>query len=178
MMDQGEGIKDMNEKLLQFAQQTRQLLSTKPGVEARQDVAALLSQLLHDKAFVSNIFAQPMPDRHILYEDEELHFCILAHQYEGARTSPPHDHAHCWAIYGQVEGETHMRDYKVLSAPNEDQPGIVQLTKSYHLAPGDVHVYEPGDVHSPERHASTKLIRIEEQNMEKVQRFPFIEDAH
>jgi hypothetical protein len=35
------------------------------------------------------------------------------------------------------------------------------------------HVYNEGDLHSPKRVSSTKLIRIEGKNMEKVKRYKF-----
>jgi len=41
------------------------------------------------------------PERKVLYEDPKLGFCILAHNYQGARESAPHDHGPYWAIYGQ-----------------------------------------------------------------------------
>ena len=41
------------------------------------------------------------------------------------------------------------------------------------LTPGIAHLYNEGDLHSPSRKDSTKLIRIEGINMEKVRRFKF-----
>jgi hypothetical protein len=49
----------------------------------------------------------------------------------------------------------------------------VKKTKTYKLTPGVAHVYNEGDLHSPKRVDSTKLIRIEGVNMEKVKRFKF-----
>jgi hypothetical protein len=49
----------------------------------------------------------------------------------------------------------------------------VKFTKRYKLVPGVAHVYNEGDLHSPERKASTSLIRIEGTNMAKVNRFKF-----
>ena len=45
--------------------------------------------------------------------------------------------------------------------------------REYKLVPGDAHLYNEGDLHSPRREAPTRLIRIEGKNMEKVQRFPY-----
>jgi len=35
------------------------------------------------------------------------------------------------------------------------------------------YLYNEGDLHSPRREGTTRLIRIEGKNMEKVQRFPY-----
>ena len=37
-------------------------------------------------------------ERTILYEDPDLHFCILGHVYKGAKISAPHDQGSSWAI--------------------------------------------------------------------------------
>jgi len=101
------------------------------------------------------------PDRKILYEDPELGFCILGHVNQGAKQSPPHDHGPTWAIYGQAVGETIMTDWALVSPASEAQPGKVRYVRDYKLTPGAAYVYNEGDLHSPRRDASTKLIRIE-----------------
>jgi hypothetical protein len=115
-------------------------------------------------------FGADAPERKVVYEDPELGFCILAHQYHGAKDSPPHDHAHSWAIYGQAQGQTAMSDYALLEPATAERPGKVKKTRDYVLAPGDAHVYNEGDLHSPSRAGATRLIRIEGTNMEKVKR--------
>ena len=64
-------------------------------------------------------------------------------------------------------------DWTVLEAAAEGKPGKVRLARSYPLKPGDAHVYNEGDVHSPRREGATKLIRVEGTNMEKVKRLAF-----
>lgn len=63
-----------------------------------------------------------------------------------------------------------MRDYALIEAAAGDKPGKVRQTKTYKLTPGVAHVYNEGDLHAPERVASTSLIRIEGTNMSKVKR--------
>ena len=41
---------------------------------------------------------------------------------------------------------------------------------TYTLEPGQTRVYQKGDIHSPKRNDSTKLIRIEGKNMDAVMR--------
>src|SRR5437588_853163 len=45
--------------------------------------------------------------------------------------------------------------------------------RAYPLKPGMAKVYNEGDVHSPKREGSTRLIRIEGTNMDKVKRLTY-----
>jgi hypothetical protein len=157
----------------QFGAAAHDILKAQPDAAGRNKLCALLSQYLQDPAFVSAHVREETPERQILYEDRELGFCVLAHHYRGARESAPHDHGPYWAIYGQAAGETEMSDYELLEAAGPDKTGKVRKVRTYKLLPGMAHVYNEGDLHSPKRVASTKLIRIEGKNMEKVKRYKF-----
>ena len=163
----------MSYTLEQFAKECREALKAEPGPNGRKKVVDIVQNVLKDEAFVAKHIGDDVPERKILYEDPELGFCILAHNYQGAKESNPHDHAHTWAIYGQAQGETEMNDYALLEPASAEKPGKVKKTKTYKLTPGVAHVYNEGDLHSPKRVDSTKLIRIEGVNMEKVKRFKF-----
>jgi hypothetical protein len=65
-----------------------------------------------------------------------------------------------------------MTDWRMVSPPEGDRPGKVEMVRTYRLKPGDAHVYEVGDVHAPYRQAPTKLIRIEGVNTDNVKRTP------
>ena len=41
------------------------------------------------------------------------------------------------------------------------------------MKPGDAYLYDIGVLHSPERKASTRLMRIEGLNMDRVKRLPY-----
>ena len=159
--------------LEQFAKECRDALKAEPGPNGRKKVCDILQAVLKDSAFVAKHVGDDVPERKILYEDPELGFCILAHNYQGAKTSNPHDHAHTWAIYGQASGETEMSDWDKIEPATPDKPGKVKLRRVYKLTPGVAHVYNEGDLHSPSRVDSTRLIRIEGTNMEKVKRLKF-----
>ncbi len=152
----------------QFATSCRAALKAEPGPAGRRKVSALLEDLLKDREFIAATFSDSTPERHLLHEDPELGFCVLAHNYKGAKTSSPHDHGPSWAIYGQAEGETQMSDWDLVSPASADKPGKVRHKSVYKLVPGAAHVYNEGDLHSPSRAGSTRLIRIEGTNMEKV----------
>ncbi len=163
----------MGHTLEEFTSQCHNVLKNNPGPAGRQQVAALLKEILLDKDFIEKHLHANVGEREVIYEDPELGFCVVAHNYPGAKNSTPHDHAHSWAIYGQARGETEMCDYELVEAATAEKPGKVKLTKRYKLVPGVAHVYNEGDLHSPERKASTSLIRIEGTNMAKVNRFKF-----
>jgi predicted metal-dependent enzyme (double-stranded beta helix superfamily) len=133
----------------------------------------LLEDLLRDPQFVSSAVNDSTPERQVLYEDPELGFCVLAHNYKGAKDSPPHDHGPSWAIYGQAKGETEMTDYELVAPAAEGKPGKARPVRSYKLTPGTAYLYNEGDLHSPRRRAPTQLIRIEGMNMDRIKRLKF-----
>ena len=156
-----------------FAAQCREILKAENNPSGRSKVRDVLQKVLKDKDFVAANFTEATPERKILYEDPDLGFCILAHNYKGPKESPPHDHGPSWAIYGQARGETIMSDWTVLEPPADGRPGKVRLARSYTLKPGQAHVYHEGDVHSPRREGPTRLIRVEGTNMDRAHRLPY-----
>jgi predicted metal-dependent enzyme (double-stranded beta helix superfamily) len=163
----------MAQTVAQFAQSCHTALKSDPGPAGRKKVASLLQEVLKDQDFIAANFSDKTSDRHLLYEDPELGFCIFAHNYTGAKDSPPHDHGPSWAIYGQVQGETQMSDWDLVEPAGADKPGKVKHRRTYKLEPGSAHVYNEGDLHSPSRAGPTRLLRIEGTNMEKVKRFKY-----
>jgi hypothetical protein len=157
----------------QFSTECSKILNAEPGPAGREKVCALLRDALKDESFVAATLTDDVPERKVLYEDPKLGFVILAHHYKGAKESAPHDHGPYWAIYGQGRGETDMTDWELLEPASEEKAGKVKRKRSYTLKPGMAYLYNEGDLHSPSRAGSTKLIRIEGKNMEKVKRFKF-----
>ncbi len=160
----------MSYDLRAFASAAHDILAGAPGPEGRQRVCDLMRDALRDPGFVASVLGDATPERQILYEDPELGFCILAHNYKGAKQSPPHDHGPSWAIYGQARGETLMSDWALVEPATEDRPGRVRHVRDYALTPGMAYLYNEGDLHSPRRDGPTQLIRIEGMNMDGVRR--------
>lgn len=163
----------MAQTLQAFAKQCHDILQLEDSPASRGKIAALLRQALNDAEFVDAQFDAESPERKIIYEDPDLGFCILAHNYLGAKASPPHDHGPSWAIYGQARGETLMSDWDLVEPASADKPGKVKKKRDYKLEPGDAHVYNEGDLHSPTRNGPTRLIRLEGVNMDTVRRLQF-----
>jgi len=155
----------------QFAADCRAALLKDPGPAGRERVRQFTEKACADPEFVAK-YLGPNEDaeRKILYEDPDLHFCILAHVYKGAKNSSPHDHGPSWAIYGQAVGVTEMTDWRKLEKPADGQPGKVAKIRSYKMTPGMAYLYNEGDLHSPRRETDTRLIRIEGIDLAKVRR--------
>ncbi len=157
----------------QFAAECRTALQGGENPEAYEAVRQCVAKALKDDDFV----AEHVPEtadkpRRIIYEDQDLGFCICAHTYTGAKQGEPHDHGPTWAIYGQAAGETEMTDWEIVVPPTDGAPGKVKKVRTYKMMPGDAHVYAPGDIHAPYRDAPTRLIRIEGENTDNVERTP------
>jgi len=163
----------MSHTLEEFASQCHDFLKNNPGTIGRQKVVEALKDILIDQEFIAKHLPPTTGEREIIYQDSELGFCILAHNYLGPKSSDPHDHAHSWAIYGQVYGRTEMRDFQKIEEASADKPGKVKVVKTYALTPGVAHLYNEGDLHAPERKDSTSLIRIEGTDMSKVKRLKY-----
>lgn len=163
----------MTTTLDQFAARCRDALKADPGPGGREALCGLVRDVLRDTTFVAAHIRADGPERKVLYEDPELGFTILAHSYRGAKNSGPHDHGPTWAIYGQASGETIMTDWECLARPTENAPGKARRVRDYTLTPGMAFLYEPGALHSPRREGSTRLLRIEGMNLNRVQRRPY-----
>ena len=163
----------MGYTLEQFAAKCHDALKTQAGHRGPRRLSAVWwRHVLKDSEFVGKYIPEGTPERKVLYEDPELGFTILAHAYVGAKNSKPHDHGPSWAIYGQAYGETIMTDWDCLARPAEGQPGKAKHIRDYAMKPGDAYLYDVGVLHSPRRENSTRLLRIEGINMDKVKRFP------
>jgi len=163
----------MSWTLEQFGAACQRALTEEPGPSGRKKVCEIVRDVLKDDAFIATYVGDDVPERKILYEDPKLGFCILAHVYNGAKESNPHDHGPSWAIYGQARGETIMNDWALVDPAGPDKPGKVRHVRSYTLKAGMAYVYNEGDLHSPRREDSTRLIRIEGTNMDKVRRLSY-----
>jgi hypothetical protein len=163
----------MTYTLEQFAADIRAALAADQGPAAKRKVCEYVTRSLNDPVFVATYLkdrpANANP-REILYEDPELGFCICGHVYDGAANGSPHDHGPSWAIYGQAVGVTEMTDWRIVPQGEAGKPSLVEPVRTYAMNPGDAHLYDVADVHSPRRAAPVKLIRIEGRNLDHVKR--------
>ena len=164
----------MSYTLEQFSADCRAALLKDRGPAGRELVRRYTERACSDPDFIAKYLGPDADaERRILYEDPDLHFCILAHVYKGAKNSTPHDHGPSWAVYSQVAGITEMTDWRLIEKPRDGRPGKVQKVRTYDLTPGTAHLYNEGDLHSPRRESETRLIRIEGVDLTKVKRDKF-----
>lgn len=164
----------MASKLDTFVADCRAALTSQPGTPGREKVRDLVRQVLADPDFIATYIPEGTPERKVLYEDPELGFTVLAHAHTGAKSSNPHDHGPSWAIYGQAAGETIMTAWDCVARPTETTPGQAKFNHDYVMKVGDAYLYDTGVLHSPERKAATRLLRIEGMNMDRVKRRPYV----
>jgi len=163
----------MSYTLTHLAADIREALKRGPTRSAKEQVCKHLSLALVDQAFVAKHLKDRAPSanpRDVLYEDPELGFCICGHVYSDPANGAPHDHGSSWAVYGQATGVTEMTDWKIVTKGTGGEPTLVEPVKAYQMKPGDAHLYDVGDVHSPKRESSVKLIRIEGLNLDHIDR--------
>lgn len=160
--------------LEQFSQECHDAYKADQSEKGLEQVRQCLEKALRDEEFVNTHMGPDNTNpRTILYEDPEFGFCIVAHVHTGPKGGHPHDHGPTWAIYGQAEGTTTMTEWKVVKKGSGSEPTLVEPEKTYEMTPGTAVAYPPFTVHSPDRTASTKLIRIEGKNLDHVERNPY-----
>src|SRR5262245_47425589 len=159
--------------LAELAADIRETLKADAGPAGKTTFGSFVTHALNDKAFIAAQLGERAPGaqpRQVLYEDPELGFCICGHVYDGPANGAPHDHGSSWAIYGQATGVTEMTDWRIVEAGKGEAPTLVEPARTYNMHPGDAHLYDVGAVHSPNREAPVKLIRIEGRNLDHVKR--------
>ena len=159
----------MGYTLENLATDIKHVLRADPGPDGKKVICGHVSKALVDQDFVAaHLTEENCKPRKVLYEDADLGFCICGHVYAGKAVGTPHDHGSSWAIYGQAVGTTEMTEWKIVSKGEGEEPSLVEPARVYEMKPGDAEVYDIGDVHSPNRQDSTKLIRIEGANLDHV----------
>src|ERR1700733_9426363 len=158
-----------------FIADCRSILSRDPGPGGREEVRTHLERLLQNPEFIRQHAGEDTPrGLHVLYEDPELGFQILAHINDKARVSPPHNHGASWAIYGQATHYTDMIEWE-----HEDNGGgdgkhaKLKPAKKYRLTPGHAGIYQDGKIHSIDYPDHSRFIRVTGTNLDRIHRVRF-----
>ena len=154
----------MSHTLDSLSRACHELLAAGDTPAARRRIADALSGALGDPAFEREVFTRSVGERSVAWRDQELGFCILAHEYREPREGKPHDHGPSWAIYGQAEGESVMNEFAVV------EPGRVRKLRSVTMRRGDARVYDEGEVHAVTHTGPSRLVRIEGRDLSTVKR--------
>ena len=160
--------------LNQFVTDCRSILKSDPGPAGREKVRVLLERLLQDTDFVAKYCSDNVPaGLHVLHDDSELGFQILAHLNEKARVSPPHDHGESWAIYGQAVSFTDMTDWERVDNGTDPAKAQLKPKRTYRLNPGHAGTFQIGAIHSIDYPDNSRFVRVTGTNLDKIARDKF-----
>jgi predicted metal-dependent enzyme (double-stranded beta helix superfamily) len=160
--------------LNQFVADCRSVLKNDPGPAGREKVRVLLERLLQDKDFVAKYCSDNVPaGLHVLHDDSELGFQILAHLNEKARVSPPHDHGESWAIYGQAVSFTDMTDWERVDNGTDPTKAQLKPKRTYRLNPGQAGIFQNSAIHSIDYPDNSRFVRVTGTNLDKISRDKF-----
>ena len=158
----------------QFIADCRSVLARDPGPEGREQVRTKLETLLRNPDFIRQHCGEDTSrGLHLLYEDPELGFQILAHINEKARVSPPHDHGASWAIYGQATHYTDMIEWEREDDGGDAKHATLKPAKKYRLMPGHAGIYQDGKIHSIDYPDYARFIRVTGTNLDRIDRVRF-----
>lgn len=163
----------MTYELNEFTAQAHAIFKADGGPEGREKVRALLEKLLRNEAFVRKHCIDVSPGLHLLFEDPELKFQVLAHVNEQPRTSPPHDHGESWAIYGQATEYTDMTEWQRTDDGSDSTHAALKPVKTYRLTPGHAGIYQDGKIHSIDYPAKSCFVRVTGTNLDRIARVMF-----
>jgi hypothetical protein len=160
-------------ELDQFISDCRSIISRDPGPDGREEVRTQLEHLLQNPDFVRKHCEDAPRGLHVLYEDPELGFQILAHINDKARVSPPHDHGASWAIYGQATHYTDMIEWEREDNGGDAEHAKLKPVKKYRLTPGKAGIYQDGKIHSIDYPDYSRFVRVTGTNLDKINRVRF-----
>jgi hypothetical protein len=156
----------------QFLADCRAALTRDPGPPGREQVRLKLEELLRNQDFVRQYCGPDAPQGlHVLYEDPELGFQVLAHINDKARKGGPHDHGESWAIYGQATEYTDMIEWQRTDGGGDKAE--LKPVKNYRLTPGHAGIYQSGAIHSIDYPAKSRFVRVTGTNLDKIERVAF-----
>ncbi len=155
----------------QFIADCRASLTRDPGPAGREQVRLKLEHLLANPDFVRQYAGDEQPHGvKVLYQDDKLGFQVLAHIYDKARVSPPHDHGASWAIYGQATKYTDMIEWQREDSGADPKHAKLKPIKKYRLEPGHAGIYQDGTIHSIDYPDRARFIRVTGTDLDKIPR--------
>jgi predicted metal-dependent enzyme (double-stranded beta helix superfamily) len=160
-------------ELDQFITECRSILARDGGPDGREEVRTRLERLLENKDFVRKHCEEAPRGLHLLYEDKDLGFQILAHINDKARAGVPHDHGASWAIYGQATHYTDMIEWEREDTGADPKHAKLKPVKKYRLEPGHAGIYQDGKIHSIGYPDYARFIRVTGTNLDKIDRVRF-----
>lgn len=160
----------MSYSLEDFCDDTRAILTGGDDHDGREKIRQRLELLLADATFrAAYVGPDDASGMSQIYEDPDLHFCVLAYNMAEPRTSPPHDHGRSWAVYGQAAGYT---DMTIWSAA-DDAGGNIEPIRTFRLDAGQAGLFDVREIHSIQYPAGSKFVRVTGVDMSQETRRVF-----
>jgi hypothetical protein len=160
-------------ELDQFIKDCHAILARDGGPKGRDQVRDQLEKLLENRDFIKKHCEDAPRGLHVLYEDPELGFQILAHINDKARKGVPHDHGASWAIYGQATHHTDMIEWEREDDGGDPKHAKLKPVKNYRVMPGHAGIYQDGRIHSIEYPDNARFIRVTGTNLDQIDRVRF-----
>ncbi len=156
-----------------FCSDCRDALASEEARAAHERVQRLLEKLLTNDAFLAEHLGPDAPTGvRQIYRDEQADFCVIVYNTRAPRVSPPHDHGASWAVYGQVREHTDMTVYRRVAGDGAG-PAELERVGGYRLEPGQVGLYDVGDIHSIDYPAGAQFVRVTGTDLEEIPRLRF-----
>lgn len=134
-------------------------------------IAAKLGELTLRPGLAEALFDETSPDKRVLHHDPDTDLYILAHVFRPGIGGNPHSHAPSWAVYTNVRGATHMREYEKTDHP--DGSSDLKIITRYTMKPGDSRAYPSSAIHSPHHDETAWVIRITGGDLDTLDRWRF-----
>ncbi|MGE3244795.1 MAG: hypothetical protein AB7F96_02255 [Beijerinckiaceae bacterium] len=156
-----------------FAAECRTIFQGPGPLEDKLDrMAAGLGRLAQDVDFVTATFDAQSPDKRVIHMDPDTGIHILAHVFRPGVGGNPHSHAPSWAIYANVRGSTHMREYRKTDMDGGSGSEL-KIVKRYTMNPGDSRAYPSSAIHSPHHEETAWVVRITGGDLDGMDRWRF-----
>jgi hypothetical protein len=163
----------MTYNLDQFVADCRLILKGASCASGREEVRLCLERLLRNPDFVRRYCIDAAKGLHVLYDDAEFGFQVLAHLNEKPRVSSPHDHGSSWAIYGQAIKYTDMTEWERVDDGSDPTHATLTVAREYRLSPGHAGLYQDGRIHSIDYPADSCFVRVTGTDLDRIPRMMF-----
>jgi hypothetical protein len=151
----------MGYSLENFCQDARASLSVGNNAKGRDEVRRHLEKLLVDRQFVEAYLGEDQEaGMKTVYQDSDHDFVVLTYRMAEPRTSPPHDHGNSWAIYGQVDEYTDIKEFDRTDGGEGVGTAALSESRDYRLNPGNAGLYDVGVIHSIDYPAGSRFVRV------------------
>ncbi|HJO68551.1 MAG TPA: hypothetical protein QF804_02600 [Rhodospirillales bacterium] len=168
----------MTYSLQSFVADSRRSVEADSGPEGLDAIRENLETLLADEAFLAAHFAVgAAPGKRTLHEDPQTGMCVLAHVIAPGGEGKPHDHGPAWAVYGQADRHTEMKERRRTDDGGVDGRATLEVVNAYRMEAGRAVVFGLGAIHSVHHPEGAWLVRVTGADLDRVVRSSYDTDG-